>query len=121
MKKYLFTLLFVIVAFKVQSPTVADISYRLVPQSEMQTFMDHAAMYWGKIFAVLKEQGHVQGWSIKTKAGGGLASEPNVYSRIGFKSMLQREEAWKHWSAAVQKVESEMDPEKLALLKEKLK
>ena len=121
MKKLFLTLLFVIVAFKVQSQAVADISYRLVPQSEMKTFMDNEAMYWGKIFAVLKEQGHVQGWSINTKAGGGLASEPNVYSRIGFKSMLQREEAWKHWSAAVQKVESEMDPEKLALLKEKLK
>ena len=121
MKKILFTTLFAILAFNLQSQTVADINYRLVPQSEMKTFMDNEAMYWGKIFAVLKEQGHIQGWSINTRAGGRLASEPNVYSRIAFKSMSQREEAWKHWSSAIEKVESKMDPEKLALLKEKLK
>lgn len=121
MKKTFSTILFILITNISISQTVADISYRLVPQSEIKTFMDNEAMYWGKVFAVLKEQGHVQGWSINTRAGGGLASEPNVYSRIAFNSLSQREEAWEHWAEAIKKVESEMDSEKLALIKEKLK
>ena len=121
MKKLTLTVLLVVGSLNLYAQTVAFINYRKVPQKELETFMNNEAMYWSKIHAVMKEKGHIVGWSINVRAGGGLDSEPNVYSRIALKSMEDWDDFGTHWSKAVVEVESQMDPDKLALIKEKLK
>ena len=101
--------------------SIALNSFRNVPADELKTFMQNEAFYWSKVAAVLRERGHIQAWGIQVRAGGQLASEPNVNTRIGIGSWENFENLGKNYAAAEAEVKSKMNPEKLALLEESLK
>lgn len=120
MKKYI--LLFTgLMCFFVQAQTISNLNYRNVPADQMKNFMQNEAIYWSKVAAVLKEKGQISGWSICVRAGGGLGTEPNVYSRIAVRSWEDMENLGPNYAAAEAQIQAEMDPEKWALIEDDLK
>jgi hypothetical protein len=115
-------LLFIgLMCFSIQAQTIANLNFRNVPADQMKSFMQNEAIYWSKVAAVLKEKGQINGWSICVRVGGGLASEPNVYSRIAVNSWDKMESLGANYAAAEAQVQAEMDPEKWALIEDDLK
>lgn len=122
MKKIFFSLsMLFMISVSVAQENLAVNSFRNIPASEMNTFMQNEAFYWSKVAAILKEKGQITAWAIHVKVAGRMSTEPNVQARVGVGSWENYENLGANYAAAETLVKSQMDPEKRVLLEESLK